>query len=97
MSTEKSREQVVQRKNLVVRQKVSLRVVAREQVARLQMIPRRVVNEQKYPNENVLKKRVLDFLNFLRNVDELSASKSQSSTSLSSPKFRMHTRPANWP
>jgi hypothetical protein len=57
MSTEKSREQIVQRKNLLVSQKVSLRVVAREWVVRLlQMFPRRVVNEQKYPKENVLKK-----------------------------------------
>jgi hypothetical protein len=52
LSTEKSREQVVQRKNFVVRQKVSLRVVAREWVVRLlQMFPRRVVNEQKRPQE----------------------------------------------
>ena len=76
MSTEKLCEQVVQRKSFVVRQKVSSIVVVREWVVRLlQMFPRRVVNEQKYPKENVLKKRVLDFLNFLRNVDELSASK----------------------
>ena len=52
LSTEKSREQVVPRKSLVVRQKVSLRVVAREWVVRLlQMFPRRFVNEQKCPQE----------------------------------------------
>jgi hypothetical protein len=32
-----------------------------------------------------------------RNAAELSASKSQPSINLSSPKFRVRTRPANWP
>jgi hypothetical protein len=41
---------------LVVRQKVSLRVVAREWFVRLKMIPRRVVNEQKCPKQKRLKK-----------------------------------------
>jgi hypothetical protein len=40
MSTDKFSEQVVQRKSLVVRYKVSLMVVARERVVRLQMILR---------------------------------------------------------
>jgi hypothetical protein len=49
LSTEKSREQVVQRKSLVVRQKVSLRAVVCQRVARLQVIQRRVVREEKCP------------------------------------------------
>jgi hypothetical protein len=53
MSTDKFCEQVVPLKNLVVRQKVSLRVIARERVARLQMIPRRVVREKKCPQGKV--------------------------------------------
>jgi hypothetical protein len=43
-------------KSLVVRQKVSLRIVARELIARLQMAPRRFVNEQKCPKEKRHKK-----------------------------------------
>jgi hypothetical protein len=55
----KSREQVVQPKSLVVHQKVSLRVVVRERVARLQMIPRRVVHEEKCPQGKVDRERYL--------------------------------------
>ena len=70
---------------LIVRQKVSSIVVVREWVVRLQIIPRRVVNEKKRPQEKGLK-RCLWFFKFSvsrlkqspRKVYELSASRSQS-------------------
>jgi hypothetical protein len=60
LSTEKSREQVVQCKLFGRPPEMSLRVVAREWVVRLQMFPKRVFNEHKCPGTRLI------FLNRLK-------------------------------
>ena len=90
-STEKSCEQVVQRKSLVARYKVSLRFVVCERVVRFKMFPSRVFNEQKCPQEKKFKQVRLWFFKFPicrlkqspRNIDDLSTSRNQSPTNLS--------------